>query len=125
VKILVTGPPNSGKHTIVETLDYECIIADRQDVEKMILKHDGFDAAIIVVDANHLCEGIFSFMALVEILGVSPIVAVLNKMDLIDNCNTQYVAMCQVLGDCVPMGREEITWYNGCTLIEYIEREVA
>jgi len=118
VKILVTGPPNSGKKTVAATLNHECVVASRMDVEEMILQHSKFDAAIIVVDAGHLCEGIFSYTALAGVLGVEPIISVLNKMDAIDYCQTQYVAMSQVLGRCIPRGLKEIEWYDGRTIEE-------
>ena len=124
MRILVTGPPHSGKKTIAKMLDHDTVVAGRLEVEAMIHRHDTFDAAIIVVDAGHLCEGIFSYMTLVQTLGVTPIVSVLNKMDTIDNCKTQYVAMSVVLGECVPMGYNDIDWYNGTTINDVLEREV-
>ena len=120
MRILVTGPPYSGRKTVAEEIDHECVVCCRTEVEQIIQRHEKFDAAVVVVDAGHLCEGIFSYMTLVEILGI-PIVPVLNKMDTIDYCNTQFVAMSQVIGACVP--RPEPEWYNGATINQFLERK--
>ena len=123
------------------------IVADtpghQQYTRNMATGASGSEAAIILADARHgIKEQTFRHATILNLMGIRKIALAVNKMDLVDwkqdvfeDIRDHFSEFAEVLGDlepvCIPVSAitgemvshrgEQIGWYDGPTLLDYLE----